>query len=86
MTTGLGFLLLRLAIDRRLRKRGELPKADAAEQRKHLVSIALYMLAMPLAFYHPRVALADLAVVTLIWIQPTASHGTSNTPGSQEPS
>jgi len=27
---------------------------------------------MPLAYYHPSVALADIALVTVIWIIPTA--------------
>ncbi len=72
MVTGFGFLLLRLAIDRRLREHGTLPRESAAEQRKHIVSIVLYLIAIPLAFHHPRIALADLAIVTLIWIQPTA--------------
>jgi hypothetical protein len=27
---------------------------------------------MPLAYYHPSLALADIALVTLIWIVPTA--------------
>lgn len=72
MATGLGFLLLRLAIDRRLRQQGELPRENTAEQRKHLASLALYLVAIPLAFRYPRLALADLAIVTLIWIIPTA--------------
>ena len=72
MVTGSGFLLLRLAVDRRLRERGELTDENTAEQRKHIVSIVLYLIAIPLAFWYPRIALADLAVVTLLWIQPTA--------------
>lgn len=27
---------------------------------------------MPLAYYHPPLALADIALVTVIWIIPTA--------------
>jgi uncharacterized membrane protein len=73
MVTGLGFLLLRLAIDARVREQGRLLQENTAEQRKHLVSLLLYCAAIPLAFYFPRLALADLAVVTLLWIQPTAS-------------
>jgi hypothetical protein len=45
---------------------------DAAIQRKHLLSLGLYGLAMPLAYFRPALALADIALVTLIWIVPTA--------------
>lgn len=70
--TGFGFLLLRLAIDRRLRLTGALQKVDTSAQRKHLLSLAMYGLAMPLAYYRPSLALADIALVTLVWIIPTA--------------
>lgn len=72
VVTGLGFLLLRLAIERRLRISGTYQPLDAAVQRKHLLSVAFYALAMPLAYFHPSLALADIALVTVIWIVPTA--------------
>jgi uncharacterized membrane protein len=72
VVTGFGFLLLRLAIERRMRVAGTFHPVDAAVQRKHLLSLALYGLAMPLAYYHASLALADIAAVTLIWIIPTA--------------
>jgi uncharacterized membrane protein len=70
--TGFSFLLLRLAIERRMRVAGAFHPMDAAIQRKHLLSLACYGLAMPLAYYHPSLALADIGLVTLIWIVPTA--------------
>jgi uncharacterized membrane protein len=70
--TGFSFLLLRLAIERRMRVAGTFHPLDAAIQRKHLLSLGLYGLAMPLAYYHPWLALADIALVTVIWIIPTA--------------
>jgi uncharacterized membrane protein len=70
--TGFSFLLLRLAIERRMRVAGAFHPIDAAIQRKHLLSLACYGLAMPLAYYHPSLALADIGLVTLIWIVPTA--------------
>jgi uncharacterized membrane protein len=70
--TGFSFLLLRLAIERRMRVAGAFHPMDAAIQRKHLLSLAFYGLAMPLAYYHPSLALADIGLVTLIWIVPTA--------------
>jgi len=78
VVTGFSFLLLRLAIERRLRIAGRLQRLDVAGQRKHLVSLALYALAIPLAYYHPSIALADIALVTLIWIVPTAGTKSCN--------
>jgi TMEM175 potassium channel family protein len=72
VVTGFSFLLLRLAIERRLRATDAFQSVDAAVQRKHLLSLALYALAMPLAYYKPPLALGDIALVTLIWIIPTA--------------
>lgn len=72
VVTGFSFLLLRLAIERRMRAAGTFHPLDAAIQRKHLLSLGCYGLAMPLAYYHPPLALADIALVTLIWIIPTA--------------
>jgi uncharacterized membrane protein len=72
VVTGFAFLLLRLAIDRRLRLAGALKQLDAAAQRKHLLSLAMYGLAIPLAHAHPYLALADIGLVTLVWIIPTA--------------
>lgn len=70
--TGFSFLLLRLAIERRLRITGAFHPLDAAVQRKHLLSLAFYAVAIPLAYFHSSLALADIALVTLIWIIPTA--------------
>lgn len=72
VVTGLSFLMLRLAIEHRLRVSGAFQPLDAAIQRKHLLSLAFYALAMPLAYFHPSLALADIAFVTVIWIIPTA--------------
>jgi uncharacterized membrane protein len=72
VVTGFSFLLLRLAIDRRLRLTDALKPVDAGVQRKHMLSLALYAFAMPLAYFHPPLALADIALVTVIWIIPTA--------------
>ena len=85
MVTGSGFLLLRLAVDRRVRERGELTDENTAEKRKHIASIALYLLAIPLAFRYPRIALADLAIVTLLWIQPTAPISRRSNPSRMHP-
>ena len=70
--TGMSFFLLRLAIGRRLRKTGQLEDEDTAVQRKHLLSLGVYFIAIALAFYHPHLALGCVALVTVIWITPTA--------------
>ena len=73
IVTGFSFLLLRLAVDRHLRIEGKLARENELERRKHLISLALYVVAIPLASVHPRLALADIALVTLVWIIPTAT-------------
>ena len=69
--TGFSFLLLRLAIGRRLRHAGKLEAEDTAVQRKNYLSLFVYLIAIPLAFQHPQMALGLVAFVTVIWITPT---------------
>lgn len=70
--TGFCFFLLRLSIGRLLRRTGELNLEDKATQQKHLLSLALYIVAIPLAHFHPYTALGAITLVTIIWILPTA--------------
>ena len=70
MVTGFSFLLLRLAIHRELRRSGNLAGADAAERGKHLGSLVLYLVSIPLAYFYPLLALGVIALVTLLWIIP----------------
>jgi TMEM175 potassium channel family protein len=70
--TGFCFYLLRLAIDRLLRQTGDLKPEDAATQRKHIASLALYIAAVPLAHFHSYIALGVITLVAVIWIIPTA--------------
>jgi uncharacterized membrane protein len=72
VVTGFSFLLLRLAIGRRLRLTGKLETQDTSVQRKHWMSLLTYVIAIPMAFYHPHIALGLCAFVTVIWITPTA--------------
>jgi uncharacterized membrane protein len=44
--------------------------AQSAERRKGFLSLTLYALAVPLAYWHPFIATADLALGTLLWIVP----------------
>ena len=69
--TGFSFLLLRLAIARRLRHAGKFEAEDKAVERKNWLSLFVYLVAVPLAFQHPQMALGLVAFVTVIWITPT---------------
>jgi len=69
--TGFSFLLLRLAIGRRLRHAGRFEAEDKAVERKNWLSLFIYVMAIPLAFQHPRLALCLVAFVTVIWVTPT---------------
>lgn len=70
--TGACFLLLRISIERLLRQSGDLRGEDTATQRKHFVSLGLYLAAVPMAHFHPYLALGLITLVTVIWIIPTA--------------
>jgi len=71
--TGFTFLLLRMAIERLLRRAGDLNVEDEGVQRKHVASLLLYMISMPLAHYHSYIALGIITLVTIIWVTPTAA-------------
>ena len=73
LATGFSFMLLRLAIGRRLRQQGSLQQEDKAAEYKHWSSLALYLAALLLAFYHhPYWAFAIIVLVMAVWIYPTA--------------
>jgi uncharacterized membrane protein len=71
--TGFSFFLLRLAVERLLREEGRLVASDIATQRKHMLSLILYLAAIPLAHFHSYIALGLITMVTIIWIIPTAA-------------
>jgi uncharacterized membrane protein len=71
LVTGFSFMLLRIAIARRLRTAGKLESQDSAVQHKHWISLLSYILAIPFAFYHSHIALGLCALVTILWITPT---------------
>ena len=72
--SGLAFVLLSAAITRHFHRTGTANPVklatQKAEARKSFLSLALYVLAVPLAFWHPFIAVADLAFGTLLWIVP----------------
>ena len=79
MTDGVAYTFLSKAILRHLRRGQDLYKPgeaehEAAEQLaengKGYLSIAMYCVAIPLAHWHPRIALLVTASITAIWIVP----------------
>jgi uncharacterized membrane protein len=70
--TAIAFLFLRLAVGRLLKLNGELQREDIATERKHYASLMLYLIAIPLAHFHPWLALGTITLVTFVWIAPTA--------------
>jgi uncharacterized membrane protein len=70
--TAVTFFFLRLSIGRLLKQSDDLNIEDTATQRKHIASMILYIAAIPLAHFHPYIALGAITLVTVIWIVPTA--------------
>jgi uncharacterized membrane protein len=72
--SGLGFVVLSAAVTRHFHRTGTANSVKLATQkaegRKGFLSLALYALAVPLAYWHPSIALANLALGTLLWIVP----------------
>lgn len=70
--TGSSFFVLRYTIGAYLRETGRLERSDTAAERKHIISLALYLVAIALSFSHPRIALGIVVVVMAIWVIPNA--------------
>jgi uncharacterized membrane protein len=70
--TSFGFLLLRLSIGQYLRDAAKLQREDAAAERKHWISLFVYLVDIGLSFRHPHIALAVVALVSLLWVIPNA--------------
>lgn len=70
---GLSFYALRITVDRHLSLYKALTKTDNERRLKHLFSLALYFLCLPLAAFFPKVALLLLALDTAVWIVPGLS-------------
>jgi uncharacterized membrane protein len=70
--TGAGFMVLRLVIGRYLRETGQLDTDDAAAERKHWISLGLYLVAILSSFHYPRVALGIVGLVMVLWVLPSA--------------
>jgi uncharacterized membrane protein len=72
--SGLAFVVLSASITRHFHRTGTSNPAklatQKAEARKSFLSLGLYVLAAPLAYWHPLIAVAALAAGTLLWIVP----------------
>jgi uncharacterized membrane protein len=72
--SGLGFVVLSAAVSRHFYRTGTVNPGklatQKAEARKSFLSLALYALAVPLAYWHPFIAATNLVLGTLLWIVP----------------
>lgn len=69
--TGQGFLVFRLSLNAMHRLHATpLPAQDRTETVKHYVSLATFLLALPMAYVQPVLALVLDFGVTLLWILP----------------
>lgn len=72
--SGLAFVVLSAAVTRHFHRTGTANPVklatQKAEARKAYLSLALYVLAVPIAYWHPFMAAANLALGTLLWIVP----------------
>lgn len=64
------FYLLRATVMRLQKLHGELERQHRVEAIKHLISLAVYCVAIPVAFVHPSLSFALNVMVTLLWIIP----------------
>jgi uncharacterized membrane protein len=72
--SGLAFVVLSAAVTRHFHRTGTANPVklatQKAEARKSFLSLALYVLAVPLAFWHPFIGAANVVLGTLLWIIP----------------
>lgn len=70
LAAGLAFFVLRWSVMRRQWYAGSLRKQDTSELWKHGVSLAMYLVAIAMAFYRPWISLVITGLVTLVWVVP----------------
>ena len=69
--TGQGFLVFRLSLNAMYRLHATpLPAQDRSETLKHYLSLAAFLLALPVAYLRPVISLLLDFTVTLLWILP----------------
>jgi uncharacterized membrane protein len=70
LAAGLAFFLLRWAVMRLQWYAGVLQRRDTSELKKHGISLALYLVAIAMAFYKPGISLTIIGLVTVVWVVP----------------
>ena len=73
LLVALGFLWLRLSVHGHLSRRDALAHVDRTGLRNHLLSMAIYVVAILVAFLYPRAILAAIGLLTFIWSLPNLS-------------
>ncbi|HYK37652.1 TMEM175 family protein [Alloacidobacterium sp.] len=72
VAAGMAFLLLRWSVMRRQWYAGSLQRRDMLELWKHGICLAIYVLAIAMAFYRTWLSLVITGLVTLVWVVPEA--------------
>lgn len=70
MLTGAAFFGLRRVVMRIQQSHGDLSRRHTVEAHKHLLSLAIYLVAVPIAFAHPLISFGLNVLVTALWIVP----------------
>jgi uncharacterized membrane protein len=70
LLAGLAFFILRGCVMWRQQHAGALRNADRSELWKHGISLALYVAAIPVAFYRPWLSLSINVLMTVVWVIP----------------
>jgi uncharacterized membrane protein len=70
LSVAVSFLVLRTVMYLHLMRTAGVQRTDRIGLYKHLFSICLYMASIPAAFWYPKVTLAGIACVTLLWTFP----------------
>lgn len=73
LIVALSFMWLRLAVHGHLNRATKLLDEDRKGLRNHLFSIAFYAASIIAAFFHPRITLVAIALLTLFWALPNLS-------------
>ncbi len=73
LVVALSFLWLRLTVHAHLSRHDALSEEDQQGFRNHLVSLVLYGATAGAAVFHPKLALAFLALLTFLWTLPNLS-------------
>lgn len=86
LLAGLTFLILRWCVMWRQWHARSLRNTDQSELWKHGISLGLYVVAIPFAFYRPWLSLSINIIVTLVWVIPSIGVRNGKGRGGSVPS